>query len=76
MMTLPWRLPRATVALLDDARVRLGMHTRSALLARALVELFERTGEDTAAAALRADIAAIEQATRDGGAEERIRTTG
>lgn len=65
MMTLPWRLPRATVGLIDDARARLGMHTRAQLLASALVELLERRGEQAAADAVRAEAAANE---RRGGA--------
>ncbi len=56
-MTLPWRLPRATVALIDDARARLGIHTRAALLALALAELLEQRGEHSTAAALRAELA-------------------
>ena len=53
MMTLPWRLPRATVARIDEARARLNVSTRSALLTEALAELLERRGEHDIAAVVR-----------------------
>jgi len=56
LMTLPWRLPRSTVALIDEARARLGVHTRAALLALALAELLDLRGEHATAAAVRAEL--------------------
>jgi hypothetical protein len=76
MMTLPWRLPRATVARIDDARMRLGMHTRSALLARAVAELLDRCGEGAVGAEVRATAAVQTPTPGDPAADERNRTTG
>ena len=53
IMTLPWRLPRATVARIDEARARLNVSTRSALLTEALAELLARRGEPEVAALVR-----------------------
>ncbi len=53
MMTLPWRLPRVTVARIDEARARLNVSTRSALLTEALAEYLTRHGEAETAALVR-----------------------
>jgi len=53
MMTLPWRLPRSTVARIDEARTRMNVSTRSALLTEALAELLARRGEHEVAALVR-----------------------
>jgi hypothetical protein len=50
MMTLPWRLPRATVRQLDAARERLGVRTRADLLAAALGAYLAERGEAATAA--------------------------